>query len=39
VLRPEPRLFEMSSDFSGFFFVISSKVGVVIPRRPGDVGL
>ena len=33
------RLRVMISDFSGFFFVISSKVKPELPRRPGDVGL
>ena len=39
LLRPALLLSGVSRDFSGLFFVTSSKVKPVIPRRPGDVGL
>jgi hypothetical protein len=39
LLRPAFRFSETVSDFSGAFFVTSSKVYPLIPRRPGDVGL
>src|SRR3990172_11491193 len=38
-LRPAFCLFGASSRRSGFFFVISSNVKPVMPRRPGEVGL
>src|SRR5579884_3997173 len=39
LLRPPERMSDTVSDFSGRFFVISSKVYPEAPRRPGDVGL
>ena len=37
--RPPVFLMDSVSDFSGFAFVISSKVRLVLKRVPGDVGL
>ena len=40
VFRPPVRRWKDVSDFSGFFFFVSSSVvTAVIPRRPADVGL
>ena len=38
-LRPPVRFLGSVRLFSGWSFVISSKVRVVMKRRPGDVGL
>src|SRR5216684_2517502 len=39
LLRPACFCNLTTRDFSGFVFVISSKVETDMPRRPGDVGL
>src|SRR5438876_4096162 len=39
LFRPPLLFCATSSDFSGFFLVISSNVETLISRRPGEVGL